>query len=165
MVDNWSIKFLVPVIFFPHLLKMGPAIDYCVCISFIRLCFFVLFCFFGGGGGDIINVVLSKHWCKLADTCYHFMMWYKRYWLKYKCWHYTWQFSIEKVNKTCMKIFWILKSFWICLITLLIIIYDWLNFTVTLINTNWKNWLLDNTFCNQKLCVSTICSVHLVMYI
>lgn len=80
MVDNWSIKFLVPVIFFPHLLKMGPAIDYCVCISFIRLCFFVLFCFFLGGGGDIINVVLSKHWCKLADTCYHFMMWYKRYW-------------------------------------------------------------------------------------
>lgn len=84
--------------------------------------------------------------------------------LKYKCWHYTWQFSIEKVNKTCMKIFWILKSFWICLITMLIIIYDWLNFTVTLINTNWKNWLLDNTFCNQKLCVSTICSVHLVIF-
>lgn len=51
MVDNWSIKFLVPVIFFPHLLKMGPAIDYCVCISFIRLCFFVLFCLFLGGGG------------------------------------------------------------------------------------------------------------------
>lgn len=101
MVDNWSIKFLVPVIFFFPFPKNGTS-NRLLCLHIIYkivfLCF-VLFVF--GGRGDIINVVLSKHWCKLADTLPLYDVIQKI--LKYKCWHYAWQFSIEKVNKTCMK--------------------------------------------------------------